>query len=190
MTGGETTWLNRCQAELRRSPGRAAVLGVLGVVLVIVVAAQFVRWPSSAVAATAGAEVPPTLPAPPGAVGTVDAGAPSAPVPGTLPVARRAAPPVPRTLGRDPFALDWERFVPPTPAEQTAAAPAQPEPEEEELVLEATFRANPPQAGAFAVINGATVGLHDQVGRYVVLEIGTRHVVLGDRDRRLLLRMP
>ena len=194
MAANPPQWLTKFKAQVAASPGKAALLGLLGVVFAVVMVVQFARAPGSAQAAALTSEVP-ASPAPTVTPTEVPDAADSTELP-FVPPERPGCPKLARQLSRDPFSLDWARYFPPAPNLETEGFEAsteqelEEEPEPEEFVLEATFRPNAPGNEATAIINGFKVGVNDYLGRYLVKAIGPRHVVLADQGREIVVRMP
>ena len=194
MATNQPQWLRKFKAQAAASPGKAALLGVLGVVFVVVMIVQFARAPGSAQAAAPPEPAP--LPSVPEEMSAEAPVAPDSAEQAFVPPVRPACPQLVGNLSRDPFSLNWGQYFPeePTAALQELEVLNAPEegrePEPEDFMLEATFRTNVLGAEPSAIINGFKVGVNDRLGRYLVKAIGPRHVVLADQDREVVVRMP
>jgi hypothetical protein len=186
----------RFRAELRRAPTRAAVLGVLVVVFLIVGVSQVAKhvgWPKrSSAAARPGAAVP----------------APSKPTGGTAKAARPEStgslseligPARPR-VSRDIFTPD-ETYFPIKTKDPAAAAPKAPKVLDPNAVAEAKRRETEARARALvlqttvvgefptAMINGRVLRIGDAISGFKIVEISSRSCQLERNGIRVLLEM-
>ena len=195
MAGNQPRWLRETKTQLARSPGKAAVLGALSLVLVIVVVVQLLRLPASASASPASSAPATAKPRP--AQPRVAVPSATAPAGETADLeaqlSRRPRPPWPRSARRDPFGLNWRDYFPPTLAVEEEPLSLEDEAKQQpgaEYVLEATLSQPGHPGERVAVINGQTVQKGEQLGEFTVEEIAARHVVLASPQHRVVLQMP
>lgn len=171
-------------AQLKASPAKAGVLGVLALVLLAVIVGPWVGGPRSAEAAPSAVSIP--LPRKPG-LSVFDSGT----------ELRRYArrPPLPELAdvpARDLFETDWSGFAPVTTSRLSTATAEGPRRAEAAppLVLELTLT-GPAQGGRpFAVISGTRVTVSDTISRFKVDSIAPGMVILtADDGERIVLRM-
>lgn len=168
--------LRYAREQIAASPVKGAALGALLLVFAIVVAVRLVHQPRAA----EGAGVFPALAIPVGIAelpGLADA-------PARLPL-----PPMPTMLYRDPFGVDPAfRGLAPSQANPGSGS-ADNSSDDSDLALQAVCLLRGARGRPTAVINGFMLEVGDSIGRYVVEEIGPRHVVLRDGSVRRRLPM-
>lgn len=169
---------NTLVAQLKASPSKAATLGVLLLVLVVVVAGQLVGGPRSAEAAVA------TLSSIPIVAVEHD--------PESQRAARPPRPLLSDTPTRDLFSTDWAEFAP-VSVGKDPVAPSDKVTQEKPTprwVLELTLT-DPASLGQhFAVINGIRVKAGDKILGLSVDTITPGTVVLvGGKNERIVLHM-
>lgn len=171
--------------QLKASPAKAAVLGVLALVLVAVVAGQWLGGPRSVEAALATVSIPI-----PGKAGL--------PVPDSRTESARQRtprPPLPALSDipvRDLFETDWSGFAPvTTPLVSTATAEASSRADAApRLVLELTLTGPAYGGRPFAMINGTRVTAGDTISRFKVDSIAPGTVILtADDGEQIVLHM-
>lgn len=183
------------RAHAAASPGRMITLGVLGLVLLVVVALQVFSGPGSAGAAvppgTAFVDPLPVLRTPVPAVGTgLPAGADRPPLP-----------PLPAELVRDLFASlpshEAAVSLPGLPVFGPELLQENPGPlsddntvDPTDLRLQATYESTGRPPFLLAVIGGRTVRVGDRAGAWEVESIRPREVTIRSGGRSVVLRMP
>lgn len=163
-------------ANLRASPTKSAILGVVAVVLVVLLARQLWGGPQTATAVENLTNAWNAL--------TAEETADSLE---SKRRERRPRPPLQGSVARNPFACAWletDTDDEMGDAEETPLASS-----DSELVLQCTMR-DADGRSRLAVISGVVVYPGSQMGRYKVKRIGARHVVLASGADELILKMP
>ena len=165
-------------ATFKASPAKAGVLGLLAVVLMVMVGRQL--WPGTPRSAQGAAlfDFPPLDDAPiPEAVGHQP---------------RPALPELPDQPARDIFGSNWlifDRAAEEDVETQPDDAPAQMQ-RATVLTLDLTLTAPRENGQPYAIINGTTVRVGNEVDGYVVESIGPGYVVLSaNGQERVVLHM-
>lgn len=169
---------NTLVVQLKASPSRAAALGVLLLILVVITAGQLVGGPRSAEAAPPPVSIVPRVTA--------------EPTPASLRASRPPLPKLPDMPVRDLFSTDWAGFAP-VPITRLAtetddvAGQAKPAPR---WVLELTLTDPTPRGQHSAVINGSRVRIGDKILGLTVKTIAPGIVILvGEKNERIVLQM-
>jgi hypothetical protein len=172
----------RFKAQIAASPVKAAVLAGLTLVLLVVLAVQFLNGPSSASAAVEPpVEVVEILPV---------VTSPSETSPAEW---RPELPDLPGRLSRDLFASPFAVIAPSSDPQEANPdeLSADNQNDEPTWTLKATYLSSEgDRATPMAIIDGMMVREGDRIRRYVVESIESRQVVLKDGSLRIVLRMP
>ncbi|NOX57514.1 MAG: general secretion pathway protein GspB [Planctomycetes bacterium] len=171
---GKVNFKSVVMTNLKASPAKSAVLIIGFVVLVVLVARQV-----GGGASEAAAEVLVAVDVPAGVESKKDSENVLKPPP------RVRRPRLPKTLARDPFALDWLVI---DAGEIAGAEDA--DIEGDVLKLQLTLTGKDKSGRATAVVSGTVIHTGDEVAGFVVERIERRSVVLRKGQEEIRLRMP